>query len=270
MPAWPTGGAAPDPNLLLEGAGIFYFDRFDVDGNPQGFLDLGNVETLEATTTDTRIQKNSSRTKSRPLYKDVLQKRDIVLKAAMDEFSPDNVALVMMGNVTASAAQAATAVVAESLAPALHGVKFGASYKTAKLGPISAVVVKQGATTLVLGTDYTIQNAAIGVIRINNVPATGGFTEGGVLTIDYTPTAYADGLTQVAGGTESKIEGAGLFVSDNSQGPNWIVEFWKLSAQPSSAIAYISDTFGSLGLQFTVEDDSVNHPTFPLWRKTFV
>lgn len=271
---WPTGLTSPNCDLLLEGAGVFFFDRHDADDNPTGYLDLGNAERLELTTDDTRIQKYSSRTKGRPLCKDSLQRRAVTLRTTLDEFSPDNLALMLQGSIAASAAQAATAVVGEALTPALNGVKLGGSYKTAKLGPITAVAVKKGATALVLNTptvagDYEVMNADLGIIHILTDPVTVGLVDGDDLTVDYTPTAYATGVTQISGGTEGKVSGSGLYVSDNTEGPNFMIEFWKLTAKPDGAIGFISDDFGTMGLQFAVEDDTAHHPTAPLYRVTY-
>jgi hypothetical protein len=274
MARWPTGGASPDSALLVEGAGILYFDRDDADGNATGLLDLGNTDSIELTTTDTRIQKFSTRQAGRPLYRDSLQRREVTINTVLDEYSPDNVALMYQGIVSASAAQAATAVVAEPLTPALNGVTLGGVYKTAKIGPISAVTVNKGATPLILNTptvagDYEIQNA-LGMIHILPNPVTVGLVNGDDLTIDYTPTAYTGGLTQVAGGVSSKVRGKLVFVSDNSEGPNYILEVWRAIAKPNGAVGLISDNFATLPLSFSVEDDSVNHPSAPLFLKTYV
>jgi len=272
---WPTGGASPNPDLLIEGAGIFYFDRFDTAKNATGLLDVGNSERLELTTDDTRIQKFSSRSKGRPLYKDSLQRRAVTLRVTLDEFSPDNVALMLQASIAASIAQAATAVVAEPLTPALNGVKLGGSYKTAKIGPITAVTVNKGGVPLVLDTptvagDYRIANASLGIIHILTDPVTGTLVDGDDLTIDYTPTAYASGFTQISGGTEGQVLGSGLYVSDNTEGPNMMIEFWQLIAKPDGAIGFISDDFATMGLQFAVQDDSLNHPDSPLYRVTYL
>jgi hypothetical protein len=110
-------------------------------------------------------------------------------------------------------------VTAEVLAPAtVVGIK-GKSYFTAKKN-ISAVVVKQGATTLTLTTDYTIDDATTGIITLTS---TGAAADGTALTVDYSYAAIitANALPLVYGATNTQIQGRLRFKSNNSTGPNW-------------------------------------------------
>src|SRR5690606_27864297 len=154
---------------------------------------------------------------------------------------------------TAYSAQAATPVTGESLTTAaeLNGV-----YRTAKLGPITDVVVDNATDTeeLVLGTDYEILNADVGLIRI--LPTATKVTTGESLTIDYTPTAYADGVITVKGGTKTNIEGSVLYVSDNTTGPQMMVEVWNVSVKPDGAMGLISEEFASMTLSMSVLEDN--------------
>lgn len=251
--------AAPSSENLLLGKGQVLFDRFDVNGVSTGFKHLGNVETFELTTTDDKVQKFSSMAAGAPLYKEVNRRRAAVLNITGDEFHPENMALVTMGDVS-TLVQPATAVVAEAVA----AVTFpGTYFTTKKLGPISAVVVKFGATPGVLGTDYAIINANVGLIRI--LPGT-ALT--GAVTIDYTPTAYVSGSGPkvVAGGTAGVIQGAIKFIGDPSTGPDMIVDVWRANMAPNGAVGLISDDFATLQMTAAILDDSLNHPGTPLYQ----
>ena len=92
----------------------------------------------------------------------------------------------------------------------------------------------------------------------------------GAVTVDYTPTAYADGLTQIAAGTESLVRAKVTFVGDPSAGPAVMVEIWDVQITPDGALGLISDDFATLGLQMAVQSDVANHPAAPLYQVTYL
>lgn len=253
----------PSSDNLLLGKGQLLFNRFDANGLPTAFRHLGNVDSFELTTADTKIQKYSAMTAAAPLYKEANQRRIVTLKIVGDEFAPDNLALVLMGDL-ATLVQPATAVVAEVLAPTTIP---GTFVKLAKLGPYTALTVTFGAVPGVLGTDYEITNAKMGLIRI--LPAT---ILTGIVTASYTPAAYTGttGPSVVGGGTSGIIQGSFLFVGDPTTGPAMMVEVWRANINPDTAIGLISEAFATLGLSAAVLDDSRNHSAHPLYQVTYI
>lgn len=254
--------AAPSADNLLLGAGALYINRKDANGVGTGMVHAGNCETLELTTEDDVLEKNESMTQARALYKSVTRKRTVTLRAVLDEFNASNLALVLMGSTAASAAQAATAVTGEAVAAATVP---GTFFKTAKLGPISAVAVKFGAVAGVAGTDYEVVNADVGIIHILE-----GTAMTGAVTVDYTPTAYADGITQVAGGTDTTVRASILFVGDPSAGPPIMLEVWDVQVKPDGALGLISDDFATMAITMTVQSDIVNHAAAPLYLLSYI
>jgi hypothetical protein len=250
---------APSSENLLLGKGQVFFDRFDAAGLSTGFKHLGNVETFELNTTDDKVQKFSSMSAGAPLYKEVNRRRAAVLTLTGSEFHPENMALVTMGNLS-ELVQVATAVTAEPVSPTT--VK-GAYYMTKKLGPITAVTVTFGATPGVLGVDYAIINANVGLWRV--LPGT---LLTGAVTIGYTPTAYTSGTgpSMVSGGAAGVIQGAVRFVGDPSTGPDMIVDVWRANVSPNGPVGLIGDDFATLSLTMAILDDSVLNPSFPLYR----
>jgi hypothetical protein len=255
--------AAPSSENLLLGKGQVFFDRFDANGVSQGLRHLGNVETFELTTADDNVDKYSSMVAGAPLYKRVNRRRTVTLRITGDEFHPENMALVTMGDQS-TLTQLATAVVAEPITPTTIP---GVYYVTKKLGPISAVTVNFGAGAGVLGTDYAIIDANAGLIRI--LPGT-ALT--GAVTIDYTPTAYSSTTSPqvVHGGTAGQIQGKIVFLGDPSTGPKVKVEVWRVNISPDGAVGLISDDYATMGLSAAVQDDSVNHPASPLYEMTYL
>lgn len=252
--------AAPSSENLLVGKGVVYFDRFDANGVSTGFKHLGNVETLEISQADTKLQKFSSMSHGAALYKEVLTKRIVTLTLKGDEFHPDNLALVTTGTVSVLV-QPATAVVAE--AGPLTTVP-GTYYQLQKAGPATAIAVKFGVATGVLGTDYAvIVNGKAVIIQV--LPGT---TQTGAITTDYTPTAYTGttGPQVVSSGVVGVIQGAVKFIGDPTTGPAYNIDVWHVNVAPDGAIGLISDDFATLGLTMEVLDDSTNHPASPLYQ----
>lgn len=251
---------ASDPTNLLLGKGIIYFDRFDATGLRTGELDLGNCEVFSVGITDENKEKYSSRDAAAGLLRRVNTRRDIPISIQGDEFNPENLALVQMGSL-GTLTQASGSVTAEQISAA--PVK-GRWYPTVGRD-ISAVVVKQGVTTLALDTDYLV-DAVSG--RIYLVPS-GAAVAGTPLTVDYAAAAIT-GLDTVAAGTASIIEGYIHFMGDPSAGPIMEAEYWRVSISVGGdEVGLITDDWGNWSLEAKVLADTVNHPTEPFGRTIF-
>lgn len=121
-------------------------------------------------------------------------------------------------------------------------------------------MLKTGATTLVLGTDYIVVDASLGFIQ---TLAGGTLTAGEPITCSYTSGAFS--ISQVRAGTTADIRGELTFIGDPASGPILHVEFWKVQMTPSAAVALITDDFANFTLTGEVLADAVNHPTAPLY-----
>lgn len=255
---------APHADNLLLGKGELLFAR-RVNGVLQGHRHLGNVETFELTTADDVLEKYSSMQAAAALYKRVTRRRDITLRVTADEFTPENLSLMMMGEAQQSAAQAGTAVTGETLTT--NALK-GGYYKFAKMGPHTGISLNKGAAVLVLGTDYVIKDSVVGVVQL--LPGSTTVLAGDTITASYTPTAYAQGLTRVLGGNSTIVEGSVLFLPDPTTGPKMLVEVWSVSVTPDGAVGLISDEFAQMSLNMAVQSDAVGHPDNPLYRVTYL
>lgn len=274
MTAPPVSAASPD--LLYIGKGILYASIKDDAGNFGPYFDVGNVRELTPALEDTRLDVFSARSASAPLYKSILQNRKATWVATLEEFSKENMRMLLMGTPGTIAAQAATPVVAEVLSLNVAAATLGAAlggkvFHTAKMGPASAIVVDLGATELVLGTDYEIVQNVKGPLAIKIKESSTAVTNGtDDLTIDYTPTAYAAGFNTIAIADDETIEVRLKFVGDPTSGPAMVWDIWKASIDPSGQFGLISEEIAQGQLTFTVLDDTVNHPDSPLGLVTFV
>lgn len=57
------------------------------------------------------------------------------------------------------------------------------------------------------------------------------------------------------------LEGELTFVGANDVGPNFRVELWNVSLQPSSEVPFITDAWGEIAFEGEVQSDIANHPT---------
>lgn len=252
-------GTTPNAADLLVGSGRLFFDRFDaITGVRTGYRFLGEVSELRVTPAeDEQRELYSSASAARPLLKRITIRRKVTFAASLREFNKANLALCLMG-AEAEWTQPATAVTGEILSTAPFADRV---YKTAKRS-ISAVVIKRGAATLVLGTDYQIVNAEAGLIYLITGTGTGN------LTADYTPAAIVagSGRSWVKGATQNFIEGGFFYLPDPTAGPKWEVEVWKTSIRPDGDFSLIGDDFGTFQITGQVLTDETNHPNEPYYQ----
>lgn len=134
---------------------------------------------------------------------------------SLDDISADNMAMFFLGE-KATVSQTATPVVAESHPDVLQGLfyQLGVSASNPQgVRGVGSVVVEEGVTTFVNGTDYEI-DADTG--RLYIVPG-GGIASGTDITVDYTPVAST--RTRIISGS-TPVRGRLRYVEDNPAGEN--------------------------------------------------
>ena len=252
----------PDPRNFLLGKGKCYFDRFDTVGARTGLRHLGNCTAVAVQTEDERIEKRSSMDKTAGVLAEDSKSRKVTIKITADEHEAHNMALFLMGEV-GSYTQVGGAIVDEPI----NDLVLGRVYKLANR-VISTVSMTKGATPLVAGTDFVVEDAEAGLVRF--LPAAANVTTGDDVLVDYTAGAITApaGRTTVRGGTQGKIEGAFFYLPDNTRGPNFELEAWRVSAAPDGELGLITEEYGSFSLVLTVLNDAASHPTEPYYRLT--
>jgi hypothetical protein len=243
----------PSASNVMLGRGAIYFDRRTTTDNTVGSFHLGNCDSIALNvTTETLDMVDYTQQSSSP-YKSVVVKTDVAGSITGFEFSKDTMALATMGTIDSTYSQTNVAVTGEVLASAtVTGLK-GRFFQTAYRN-ISTVVLKQGATTHVLNTDYTIADATRGIIKILT---TGAVADGTALTIDYAKaTITAGAITRIFGGVNAAIEGKLRYVSNNTTGPKWDLTVFNANVRPNGDITFISDEFNKFTLEFTAQSDA--------------
>ena len=251
-----TNEAAIGGNMLL-GKGELYFDRKTSGGASTGERFLGNVEALSINIADELAEKYSSVSAAAPLAAQALKRRIVTLTITADEYNMKNMALAMMG-AEDSLTQTTGSVTAEAAVVPTLGNWFKLVNRA-----VSAVVVKKGATTYTVNTDYVV-DATTGRIK----PLVGGtMVAGDSITVDYTKGAITTALPVVDLATASTIKGFMRFIGDPSGGPTWELELWSVQINPEGDLSgFIGDDYGTYQLKAKILDDGANHPTTPLGR----
>lgn len=244
----------PSPDNVTFGRGKVMFAPFTTTAAPTQYFHFGNCDTFSIGVAPETVDMTNFMTETSAPYKSVVKKINIPIKVSGFEFSSFNNKINFMGDAT-TYTQAAATITGETLASAaITGLK-GSFFRTTKRS-ISGPILTQGATTLVSGTDYTLEDTSAGVVKILSTGAT--VTDGTSLLLTYAHAALtgANVLTVVRGAVDTSVEGRLLFLPDNTTGPDNEVLVWNATLRPDGDVGFIGDDFLKWNLTGVVQDDS--------------
>lgn len=241
---------APNNQNVLIGRGEVLIDVFDANGVEQGYQHMGNCDVCELTANVNEITLNSSMTGIGSTYADDIVSLDWNIRIQGQEFHKERMQLLFMGNL-GTLVQAANAAIADQNLGTAVMAKKGAIIDTG-VRQITVTAVKQGATPLTLGTDYSVFDAKAGLIRVLDT-FTG--TEGDQLTWSGSCVAIA-GLDTVDAGSRLTINGRIKVIPHNPRGPQGELVVFNASLRPDGAIGIISSQYASASLVGKATDDS--------------
>ena len=239
------------------GKGIVYFNK-KVNGVYEGERDLGNCPEFSYSIPVEELDHYSSRGGLKTKDKKIISQVSPAVSFTLDELTPDNVALLTLSDIEEITQVAAT--ITGETKPGYKGKRI--ILENRNIDP-ATVVVKEGATTLVLDTDYTIdlikKDDKIGRILILE---TATITADGVdLIIDYDTLGAT--YKKLKGVAQTIIEGSLRFVSDNPVGNQQELLIHKASITPAGDTAMIGDDWSTLGFAGEILKDEVDHPNSP-------
>jgi hypothetical protein len=217
---------------------------------------VGNVTTLELTSTNETREKYSASEQSSPLIDRRVIRQAYELVAACDEHTMDNIKLFMSGDRTTVSQSSGTAATF-----ALDNVIVGNTYYIGARN-VTSVVVKEGATTLTAGTDYSV-DAALGLVTILG---------GGVADLDDLEVTFnkpAATIQKVRGGTTVSPTYKLVYQSDDANTDGNAAQdrltVWKVSVAADGGYSFVGDDYSSFSLRFSVLSDSANHASEPFF-----
>lgn len=267
----------PNPAEVFIGAGKIYFDRFDANGYSTGMRFWGDASKFDITAAIDKADVWNHTKKQRTKLIQITKTQTHTMTVDLTEPNSENIALSVLGT-TAAYTQAGGPITTETLAstasvsstiPSVASLQANTILQTAQRN-ISAVtlnaMVASTATPLTLGTDYEIEDAIEGTIRIlkiDNFPVSMDS-----LKINYTAAAMTATAAKklITAGLTPQIIGKVMYVGDPVAGVARTIRAWKVHIEPSSALSLISDDPTTLSLSGEVLDDSINHPNSPLYE----
>ncbi len=244
----------PSPNNVTFGRGKIFFAPHISGAFGKQWQHLGNCDTFSVGVVPEKVSLTNFMTETSAKYKEVVKSVDIPIKISGFEFATNNMKLMFMGDTT-SYTQTASTETLETIAPAtLTGLK-GSFFTTTKRS-ISSPTLVQGTVTLASGTDYTIEDAERGVVKVLSTSVT--VADGTALRLTYIAAALTgtSALTVVRAATDTSVDGRLLFVPDNTTGPDNEVEVWNATLTPDGEIPFIADEFMKWSMSGQAQDDS--------------
>lgn len=228
----------------------------DTDGNPTGFVWMGNVPEFQLSLEIEKIEHIESFTGQRATDATLVKSKKGSISLSVEELTEDNIKLALYG---VSSAVAGGSVTDEELPSGLvAGSVAGLSHPG-----VSALVIEDSAgtpATLTAGTHYTL-DADYGSVTFLNVT---GFTQPFLASYTYaggTAIALFGGLMP-----ERWIRFKGINTVDNSK---VMIDLYKVSFEPTSGFSLISDDFNKLPLKGNLLADSTKQadPTMGLFGR---
>lgn len=238
--------AFPQKNYTL-GRGRLYFDKYAPGTkNLTGQRYIGNTPEINLTSDSESLEHFDSDEGVRQKDASVLLSLNRTGSFITDHIHPANLALFFLGQESVVTVAPVTAAVYN-----IADVKLGHRYQVganssapAGVRNLSTVIVKVGAVTKTLNTDYSLDAASGGVVPL----AGGTILEGDDIevTYDLAATSYNRVVTAAA----AEIEGALLFISNNPEGEQFDYFWPDVLLKPDGDLALKGDEWQQIGFAF--------------------
>lgn len=245
--------SAPNPTNLSLGKGKLFIKRRDaITGADTGFRHAGNCDKFTTKATVDVIDNMSSMDPTAGIYAEIPKSTKVEITIEGFEYDPNNVALMLYGDSTPYS-QASSSPVDVQFAAAATVVLDG-YYEVGARNP-TITNIKQGATTLTLGTDYEITDPNVGMIHL--LP-TGAAVAGTALTWSGSVPAIASTLGNklITIASSPQIPATVRFLPAPKHGPNLDVTLWSVNMTPNGEPEFISDALAKIALKGTVQLDA--------------
>jgi hypothetical protein len=212
-------------------------------GAGENFIAVGNVTSLTVDIATTKFEHKESMSGNRSIDATVITEQKGTFKFSTESLSLDNLALGLYGTKLTTTSGAVTAET--------HTYEAG-HIIALKKPKVSAVIVKVGATTCVLGTDYDI-DTDFGTIY--PIATSTLIVDAAVVSVDYTAGAV-DRMDAFTTGTapERFLRFEGLNTYD---GKLVLLEVFRAAVDPMTGLEYINQDFGKADFSGNILLDSL-------------
>jgi len=221
--------------------------RNGTTGKPGALTWLGNVSEASVSLETEQSDKNESFSGNRLLYGSLQKAKTANLTMTLDELLTENLALGLFG----TAASVTGSSVVDEVMPS--GLVAGDYIQLAHQFA-SAIVVKDSTgtpVTLVLGTKYSVESAAGGVLKILDVTA---LVQPFKVSYSYAAAKNLAMFTNVTP-PERWVHFDGYNTAD---GTSMVIELYRVQFNPVSNLGLINEDWGGLQLTGKVFYDEIN------------
>lgn len=213
----------------LLGSGKVYARLY---GSATPLAEIGNVSVLEFGV-DEDVKKMSDYTKAGGgTYAQVNRINSVTVSMTMLDLNAANIGRALFGG--------ADSVVAGNATGEAHTAYKGGLIRLANPGP-STVVVKNGATTYVAGTDYEVRPEGIFILDA------GAIADATAVTVDYAFDAYDVVQALTTGAPEIELSFGGINEADS--GNPVLVDAWRVKLGAAKKLGLIGTDFAELAVE---------------------
>jgi hypothetical protein len=250
------------------GKGSVLFDRF-LNGNPTSvFMHLGNCSKFSIEPKDDKAELFQSLYPTPTMFAQAVKKRDLKITIEGTDFSADHAQLFSIAGGVGTRSQTGAAQSAEVVISAAQTTNCLGRYFQVVHYPIATWTdLKQGASTLVNGTDYVVLDLTHGIIY---VPLTSAISTAGTTAVTADYTSLTSSVSQISGHTVNFVQGHILFIPDPADGPNIQADVWRVNLTQNGKIGLIVDEYNNWVLEGSALDDTANHATAPFYQLTYL
>lgn len=279
-------------NYYYSGQGSLYVAERNADGTAKGFVELGNVPSLELSIDVTKFEHKESQSGSRAVDLTIVQEKNGTFSMQLESITKENLALGFWGQSAVNAAGSLSDLVVKAAVDASGSVDYRVPLVNTATGQVYPSVTFAGGdtigddatptTTYEFGTsDTDLVNSkngyvdeANGVLVIYSAAkqtargAAASITDGQDLYVDiasYGATTQVDAFT--VSSQERWLRFEGLNTIDNKA---VIVDLFKASLDPLSGYALINEELSSLEVNGSILYDSLQPGASKFFRQVNV
>lgn len=269
-------------NYYYSGQGSLLVAERNSDGTPKGFLEIGNVPTLEISVEVTKYEHKESESGARAVDLTIIQEKKGTFSMTLESISPENLAMAFWGEsaVQSGASQTDVVVVAR-----VHADNY--DYRVPIID--SAGKIYAGVSSVVVGNDatptttYEFGTSASDVLSLNGwVDEANGTliifntalqtSKGAAVNITEAQDLYLDftdsDAVNVHAFTESSLERWVRFEGMNTLDDKVvIVDMFKASLDPLQGYGLINEEIGSLDISGSILYDVLQPGTSKFFRQ---
>jgi hypothetical protein len=235
---------SPNVDNYYIGKGVV---QFLLEGTTE-WRDVGNVPEFEFTPAVEKLDHFSSRTGVRTKDRSIIIEKSAVARLVMEEWTPANLALILLGSVAALKTATVGAVVGTGNGTlTIFGASPNADVGTYTVRFLTATTfeVEMPDGTTIEGTGNT-DTLYVGDVVFNVDPGATPFAEDDEFPITVAAAAGAAAGSGIEVFSDNSIVGALRFTGTNDIGPRVQIDLYRVEFTPGSSINPISDEWGQL------------------------